>query len=321
MSEILMLENIVKTFLIFLFFVFILLVFLLLLCRFADIFIYKEKIDNKNGKKAGNTKKFNLDFGRINMKKLYIIPVVIIIAILSINCISIVDTGYVGVVTTFGNVSDNVFNSGLHLKLPVSKVNKMEIREIKNVIETYAFSKDIQEVKVNAAIKYRIKQEKAISIFREQGKNYYSITIEPAFLGALKTSFTSYDAENIIAYREKLTSTIFNSLQEILDKNNIILLEITLQDIDFSDAFTNAVEAKQVATQDKLKAEQEAEKKKIEADGNAYVKIKEAEAEAQANEMKQKSITDNLIKYEQIQKWNGVLPQVEGSSAPIISLK
>lgn len=258
---------------------------------------------------------------KLNFKMALIVILLFVFITLIKNTFNTVNTGEIGIKTTFGKIENNILYPGLHIKFPFQKINVFDTREIKKVIETMVFSKDIQEVKVNIAVKYKIKLDKAITIYNDQGIEYYEKTIEPAVLGSLKSSINSYDAENIIANREKLTQAIFNYLHNVLDKNNIILLEITLQDIDFSDAFTNAVEAKQVATQEKLKAEQEAEKKKIDADGNAYVKIKEAEAEAKANEMKQKSISDNLIRYEAIQKWNGQLPQVEGSSTPIISLK
>ena len=38
-----------------------------------------------------------------------------------------------------------------------------------------------------------------------------------------------------------------------------------------------------------------------------------AEAEKKANELKEKSLTDNIIKEKFIEKWNGELPKVVGS--------
>jgi len=46
-----------------------------------------------------------------------------------------------------------------------------------------------------------------------------------------------------------------------------------------------------------------------------------AEAQADANQILNASLTTNLIQYEALQKWNGVLPQVTGTGAmPFVQL-
>ena len=105
--------------------------------------------------------------------------------------------------------------------------------------------------------------------------------------------------------------------------------------MDFSDAFTDAVEAKQVAQQNKLRAETEAEQKvieaeaaaevrKVEADAAAYEILAQAEAEAEANEKLAASITDGLIEYQYAQSWNGELPMFsssnDGSMFPVFNM-
>lgn len=39
----------------------------------------------------------------------------------------------------------------------------------------------------------------------------------------------------------------------------------------------------------------------------------EAQAQADANKLLEKSLTSKVIAYEQIQKWNGIMPKVTGS--------
>ena len=109
---------------------------------------------------------------------------------------------------------------------------------------------------------------------------------------------------------------------------------IAIEDIDFTDAFTNAVEAKQVASQEKLtaqtqqerltmeakaeaeraviEAEAKAERDKIEADAEAYAIKTKADAEAEANTKIAKSLIPELIDYIFAQNWNGELPTVSG---------
>ena len=98
--------------------------------------------------------------------------------------------------------------------------------------------------------------------------------------------------------------------------------------MDFTDAFTDAVEAKQVAEQNKLKVQTEAEQKVIEAEAAAAVKKTQAEAaayeitvkaeaEAEANKKLAASITNALIDYKYYEAWDGKLPEVVGADTII----
>lgn len=62
--------------------------------------------------------------------------------------------------------------------------------------------------------------------------------------------------------------------------------------------------------------------KKVIADAEGFAKstLLKADAQAKANNLLQSSISQNLIEYEKIKKWNGQLPTVTGSNA-IINLK
>lgn len=88
--------------------------------------------------------------------------------------------------------------------------------------------------------------------------------------------------------------------------------------MDFTDAFTKAVEDKQVAQQNKLKAQTQAEQKVIEAEANAKAKIINAEAEAEANRIVTESLSDDILYKQWLAKWDGKLPTVAGSDANVI---
>ena len=84
------------------------------------------------------------------------------------------------------------------------------------------------------------------------------------------------------------------------------------------------METEQQAERQKIQAEAEASVIKINADAAAYSTKIKAEAEAEANEKIAQSLTDNLIRFTQVNQWNGELPAyVSGSAAealPILSL-
>lgn len=79
----------------------------------------------------------------------------------------------------------------------------------------------------------------------------------------------------------------------------------------------DAISAKITATQKAQQAENELQTAKAQA----AKAIAEAEGQAKANELKQRTLTKELIEYEAVQKWNGVLPQVTSGATPFINLK
>ena len=179
------------------------------------------------------------------------------------------------------------------------------------------------------------------TIYRTIGKDYYSTVIEPRIQESVKSVIAKYNAESLIASREKLSSEIKAILVDKLSSYNIEVIDASIENLDFSDTYTDAVEAKQVAEQNKLKAqieqeqaileaeaaaeravieaEAEAEVQKINADAKAYAGEKEAEANAKIAD----SLSGDLIEYKYVEKWDGKLPTYvggEGGTLPILNI-
>ena len=262
-------------------------------------------------------------------------------AIIAGSCVASVPTGHTGIVTTFGQVEDYTFEAGIHFKLPWQEVVNMDNRNQKATVDLACFSSDIQEVAVTYTINYQIQKSNAQTIYKTIGTGYFTTVIAPRIQEAVKSVIAKYNAENLIANREKLSAEVRAILIEKLEQYNIEVLDASIENLDFSDVFTNAVEAKQVAEQNKLKAqiEQEqaiieaeaaAERAKIEAEAAAEVKRVEADAklyatekEAEANAKLAASLTDTLIRYYYAMGWDGKLPTYmggEGGTFPILDM-
>lgn len=253
-----------------------------------------------------------------------------------------VPTGYVGVITHFGKISDEIYDAGFHLKGFFAKINKMDVRTQKATTNIAAFSSDIQQVNTSVTINYNVSKENAMVLFSEIGKDYLNTLIAPRLQENVKIVFARYSAENLIQNREMLSTEICSLMREDLGAYGIDVSAIAVEDIDFTDAFTNAVEAKQVASQEKLTAQTQqerltmeaqaqaeratieataqAERAKIEADAEAYVIQTKAEAEAAANAKVAASLTQELIDYTKAQLWNGEMPSVMGDATPILDM-
>ncbi len=270
--------------------------------------------------------------------------IIVAAALLSSSMIVTVPTGHTGVVTTFGKVEEFVLGEGMHFKLPWQNVIKMDNRAQKETITTQAFSSDIQQVEVIVSVNFSVDRETSQNLYRNVGTAYYMTVIQPRVFENLKAVFAKYSAENLVSERAHLSDEIEELIRPEMKAYGIELLNISIEDIDFTDVFTDAVEAKQVAEQSKLQAtieqeqkvmeaqkeaerkviaaEVEADVKKIAAEAEAYSVKTRAEAEAEANARIAASLTEELIRYTEAQRWNGELPQYYGGGnlLPILDI-
>ena len=102
--------------------------------------------------------------------------------------------------------------------------------------------------------------------------------------------------------------------------------KVVINNMDFEEAYNTAIQQKSIAQQnaDKQKIENEAAIAKAEADKQVAITNAEAEAQktsiaadaqAEANRKIAVSLSEPLIEYQKIQKWDGKLPTVSGSNA------
>ena len=282
------------------------------------------------------------------MKKglIILIAAVILVLLVATTCTATVQTGYTGIVTTFGKVEDVTLEAGLHFKSPFKRIISMDNCEQKSTYNTEALSSDIQQVQITGSINYAINKKTAMNLFKEVGTDYFNKLVYPRMLEITKGVFSKYTAENLVANRQKLSESIREGLDNELDEYGINVISVSIENLDFTDAFTDAVEAKQVAAQKKLQAEieqnqmtmetqQQAERKrinaeaeanvaKINADADAYALQVRSEAEAEANKKIAESLTENLIRFNEIKNWDGKLPTYMsgqgGTTIPVLNL-
>ena len=251
-------------------------------------------------------------------------------ALIVLSCVTTVPTGHTGVVTTFGHVENYTLDAGVHMVKPWQQVVKMDNRVQKQTVKLACFSSDIQEVNMAYTINYQIRKADAMTLYSTVGVAYYDTVVSPNIAEAVKVATARYTAEELVGMRDELANAIELILSEKLEQYNIEVVSTSIEDMDFTDAFTDAVEAKQVAQQNKLKAQTEAEQrvieanaaaevKKVQADAEAYEVLARADAEAEANRKISESLTRDLIDYTYAQSWDGKLPMMmSGSDGAVI---
>lgn len=270
-----------------------------------------------------------------------------------LSMIKTVPTGHTGVVVIFGKVQDYTYEAGVHFNAPWVTVVKMDNRTQKETIELMCFSSDIQEVSVTYTLNYQINKENAQTIYRTIGTNYFDLVVSPKISEAVKDVFAKYSAESLIESRASVSRQIQDILVTEVSAYNIEIVSASIENIDFTDSFTNAVEEKQVAEQNKLKAQTEQEQKNLEAAAEAERKVIAAQADsdtaiiaakadaevakiaadsAEYQGQKDAAIMSNLgemlsrypdlIDYYYTQNWNGELPDtyVSDGTLPVLNL-
>ena len=242
----------------------------------------------------------------------FIIFLVLVGLLIFFNSFTSVPTGFVGIRTRFGKASENVVQEGLNLQIPmIERIVLMDCRTQKAEIDCSTASRDLQEVTLKVAVNYNVSLENAYNIYKSIGVNYESIMISPSILESVKAVTAQYTAEELITKRSEVSDKMQDTLKDKIESRGFTVIDFNVTDLDFSLAYNQAIEKKQVAEQEAKQAQYELEKAKIENEK----KIAEAEANAKVMQVQDSSTTENALRLKEleikksfIERWNGVLP-------------
>jgi regulator of protease activity HflC (stomatin/prohibitin superfamily) len=223
---------------------------------------------------------------------------------------TIVSPGHVGVQVTLGEINPNTLTEGVHFVNPISSVRSVDVRlqraELKNAS---AGTKDLQQVHTDIVVGYRLSGQKVSHIYKEFGLDVDNKVLGPAINEAFKAVTAKYNSEELITKRDEVSQAITQHISAKVAPFDISINNVSLVNFGFSAEYQKAIEAKVIATQSKLKAEQDLERIKVEAAS----RIAQAEGEAKAIAIQANAITSNggaqYVQLQAIEKWDGKLPQ------------
>ncbi len=246
--------------------------------------------------------------------------VIIFIALLIVvlNSFTAVTAGHSGVVTTFGKVSDSVLSEGLHFKIPfVQKIVLIDNRVLKAEVDCSSASKDLQTVRSTIAVNYKVVNSYSASVYKNIGMDYESVIIIPAVQECVKAVTAQFTAEELITNRQNVSDLMSEQLKEKISSYGIEIQIFNIITFEFTEEYNAAIEAKQTAQQNALKAEQDLQRIKVEAEQT----VAEAQAEAEAYRLKSEQITPEILLMSYIDKWDGRLPTVaDGDGTMMIDI-
>lgn len=271
-------------------------------------------------KKDWRNKDYEIGSSRFVISLVLIGVIVFLGLIILFSTIYTISAGHRGVLLTFGKADPNAIGEGLHFKVPFAQsVKKIEVRTQKLEAVASSASKDLQIVTTTIALNYHVIPDEASTLYTNIGLAYRERIIEPAIQESVKAATAKFTAEELIAKRNEVKTEIRDFLRERLAQNYVAVDDFNIVNFEFSQQFDAAIEAKQVAEQDALRAQRELERIKIEAEQ----KVTQAQAEAEAIRLQAEQIKKNrdILELRAIEKWDGVLPIYNGGGAlPFIDI-
>jgi SPFH domain, Band 7 family protein len=253
-----------------------------------------------------------------------LIILLIIVIALGSSSFTIVQAGQRGIVLQLGAVKPVVLNEGFHLKIPViQQILPIDVRVQKAQSDQTAASKDLQVVTTTVAVNFHLEPEQVNKLYQGVGLSFKERIVDPAVSEALKAVTAQYTAEELISKRSEVSIKVKEVLASKLATYFMTLDEINITEFKFSTEFNNAIEQKQIAEQQALKAKLDLQRIEIEA----KQKIESAKAEAESLRLQKQEVTPELVELrkieaqiEAIKKWDGKLPNVTGGAVPFIDI-
>ncbi len=255
------------------------------------------------------------------------------------SSITIIPSGYVGIKTSYGQISGEVLSSGQYFSIPfiyhVDKINCKQQEKDFGELRIWSETSERTEIYCeHVVVDYQINSEYAVWIWQNIEEWDNNLLKQTSIESGIKTAtkqFNDTDVTNRVKIEKVAKEAIQKSLNEKYGNQVLNIVSVNIGNMNFTDAYNEAIEKKNQAKLEAEKADYENQKKikdaeavsqekKIKAQGDAEATLIKAEAEAEANKKISESLTKELIQKRMIDKWDGKLPIVSGDSSPIINM-
>ena len=280
-----------------------------------------------------------------NTRIVTIAVLVVIAAAVVFGSFFTVDQGYRGVVLRFGAVT-RIAQPGLGMKVPLlDRVVLLRTQTNSKVYERMeAYSRDQQLAELRMSVTYRLVPETVGELYAQYGSEEGMLTrlIDRRVNELTKTVFGQFNAVEAIQQRGMLNQQISDAITAVIDPTIVVIESIQVEDIAFSSAYEQSVEARMMAEVEVQRRAQELEQQRIQAQivvtqaqGAADDRVAEAKAQAEATRLagdaeahairvRGEALRDNpdLIRLVTAERWDGILPttMLPGGTIPFVDI-
>ena len=245
--------------------------------------------------------------------KLIGVAILIFVIIIAASTSSyVVQPGERGVEVTLGKVSPVFKPQGFGYKTPfITTIIPVTIRQQTREVTADCYSSDLQQVKMELRVLYRIPEASVVQIYQGYAGDPFDSLIAPRVQEALKEVTAMESAEQIVKNREIIKTKALAGAREKIG-TMLVVEDVVIQNIDLSKELETAIEAKMVQEQEAAKAKFTQQKAQIEAD---TVVIK-AKGDAESIRIRGEALkqTPAFIELQIVEKWDGKAPLVVGGN-------
>lgn len=249
-----------------------------------------------------HTKRVSKSEGAVRSIRLAIVGAFVVLFLLftGLRMFHSVPAGHAGVVYQFGNIVGQT-DSGLVTIAPWRSIREANVQVQKHEFPALdSFTKETQDVFISATINYQVSPKSIQVLYRTVGPDYFDKLVPNRVNQFFKDETVKYAAVDVAPNRDEIRSDVLARLKTELAPYSIQIDDLLIDNIRFSKEFTNAIEDKQIATQEA----QAARNKVAQAQAQADQIIKAAQGQAEANRLKRQTLTPLLVQQNAIDKLN-----------------
>ncbi len=230
------------------------------------------------------------------------------LAIIATTTTYVVEPGMRGLKVTLGKTADHFLPEGFGVKAPfVTSIVMINVRQRTQAVRADCFSSDLQQVKIDLRVIYRVPEAAVVQIYREFAGDPFDSLIAPRVQEAIKEVTALLTAEQIVKSREEVKK---KALAAATHKIGTLLVveDIVLRDINLSNELEKAIEAKMVAEQQANQARFTQVQTQVEAE----TAVISARGEAEAIRVRGEALRDSpaFLRWKIAERWNGRSPLV-----------
>jgi prohibitin 2 len=254
------------------------------------------------------------EFDSQTVKRLLGVAILVfVVMILASSATYVVQPGTRGVAVTLGTVAPDFKPEGFGFKQPfITHIQSISIRQQTRPMPAECYSSDLQQVKMEVHVLYRVPEHSVVKIFQDYAGEPFDTLIAPRVQEALKEVAATQSAEQIVKNREEIKMRALDLARRKIGAKFLEVVDLVIFNLALSPELEAAIELKMVQ-------EQEAEKDKftqLKAQIEANTAIIRAKGEAEAIQVRGTALRANpdFIKLQILQNWNGHSPLVVGGA-------
>lgn len=236
-----------------------------------------------------------------------------ILMIMSTAATYVIEPGSRGLKVTLGKTADDFLPEGFGFKMPfVTSIVTVNVRQRTQSVRADCFSSDLQQVKIDLRVLYRVPETAVVQIYREFAGDPFDSLIAPRVQEAIKEVTALLTAEQIVKNREDIKKKALAAASQKIG-TLLVVEDIVVRDINLSNELEKAIEAKMVAEQQA----NQARFTQIQTQVEAETAVISAKGEAEAIRVRGEALRQSpaFLRWKIVERWNGRSPMVVPSGA------